>query len=154
MDYLNPEKNTNDHIDTLLSVLGKRKYQLAVDGNDRIKGEYEKQIRPIIRNRDESGFESRVLLYWLDACPRFPVPLDMGDELMTKIKGIVVERKESLDRIFVYVAIMANTKLVTNDGTHIIDRRKDLRKLAKKRDADNVNFMSSKNASEDLSNWS
>jgi hypothetical protein len=154
MDYLNPEKNINDHIDTLLAVLAKRKYHLCVDSDDRIKGEYESKLRSIVKNRDESGFERQVLLFWLDVSSRVPVPLDMGDELMVGIKGIVFERKESLDRIFVYVAIHADTKFVTNDGTHIVSRRKDLRKLAKKsRGSKNVDFPNSQTASQDLANW-
>jgi predicted nucleic acid-binding protein len=153
MDYLNPDKNTNDHIDTLLSVLAKRKYRLCVDATDRIKGEYEDKVRPIIQNQEESGFERQLLIYWLDASPKNPREVDMGDALMVGIKGIVEERKESLDRIFVYVAIHADTKLVTNDSMHIIKRRQDLRKLAKRRKAKSVDFMTSEQAASDLANW-
>jgi predicted nucleic acid-binding protein len=153
MDYLNPQKNTNDHIDRLLSVLAKRKYHLCLDSDSRIQGEYESKIRPIIKNRDESGFERQMLQYWLDHSPKHSVPLDMGDDVMTRIKGIVAERKESLDRVFIYVAIHADTKLVTNDSVHIIDRRRDLRKLAKRRTAHNADFMTSEQASADLGNW-
>jgi PIN domain nuclease of toxin-antitoxin system len=154
MDYLNPEKNTNDHIDTLLSVLAKRQYRLCVDADKRIEGEYEAQLRPILRNMDETkGFQRYVLQFWLESNPKERLPLDMGDELMTQIKKIIHERKESVDRIFVYAAITADTRLVTNDGKHIIERRKELKKLAKKRDADNVNFMISEAAAADLANW-
>jgi hypothetical protein len=155
MDYLNPDKNTNDHIDTLLSVLGKKKYHLCVDKDDRIKSQYEDRIRPIIKNRDEGGFERKVLEYWLDASPKLPMEVDMGDALMVGIKGIIVEQKESLDRIFVYVAILADTKLITNDGIHIVQRRQDLRNLAKKQKPKkkNVDFMTSEQAAGDLASW-
>jgi len=154
MDYLNPEKNTSDHIDTLLSVLAKRQYRLCVDSDKRIEGEYESQLGPILRNTDETkGFQRYMLQFWLESNPKELLPLDMGDELMTKIKKIIHERKESVDRIFVYVAISADTRLVTNDGKHIIDGRRELKKVAKKRDADNVDFMTSEAAAADLGNW-
>jgi hypothetical protein len=154
-DYLNPEKNTDDHIDKLLSVLAKRKYRLCVDEGGRIDGEYKVQIGPIIQNRDEGGFERQMLAYWLVDNPRIPIPTDMGDELMVQIKRIIIEIKETLDRIFVYVAIRGQSRLVTNDGIHIVARRKELRKAAKKDGApkDKVDFLHSLEATANLAEW-
>src|SRR6266446_5471146 len=152
-DYLNPEKNTNNHIDTLLAVLARKKYRLCVDEAKRIEGEYEAQLNPIIRNRDETDFARQMLQFWLVVNPKTPLPLDMDDDLMTQIKRVILERKDSLERIFVYVAIRGNTRLVTNDATHILDRRRDLRKAAKKVSADQVDFLHSVDAADTLGEW-
>jgi hypothetical protein len=146
-----PQKNTNDHIDKLLSILARRGYRLCVDDAKRIEGEYE--VGPIIQNRDETRFERQMLEFWLVLNPKIPISVAMGDDLMTQIKRVIVERKESLDRIFVYVAIHGNTRMVTNDGQHIIDRRRDLRKLAKRRSAHDVDFLTSEQASDGLADW-
>src|SRR2546423_13504212 len=89
-DYLNPEKNTNNHIDTLLAVLARKKYRLCVDEAKRIEGEYEAQLGPIIRNRDETDFARQMLQFWLVVNPKTLFPLDMGDELMEHLKRIIV----------------------------------------------------------------
>jgi hypothetical protein len=152
-DYLNPDKNKDDHIDKLLSVLAKRRFRLCVDADKRIENEYDTQLGPTIRNQDEARFERQMLQFWLVLTPKTTYAVNMGDDLMVQLKRVIMEHKESLDRIFVYVAITANTKMVTNDGKHIVDRRKDLRRLAKKRSADLVDFLTSQGALDDLANW-
>jgi hypothetical protein len=149
--YLNlaPEWNHDHHIDQLLSALQRKKVCLCLDSNNRIAGEYELKIKPIIRSRDESGIERFVLSYWMLYCPRDVVPTDESDERMTIIRKVICE-KEPVDQAFVYVACARDCKLVTNDDAHILSRRSQLRKDTKRHRGQNSDFISSRQAAADL----
>jgi hypothetical protein len=155
----NTEKNTNKHIDSLLGELLKRSYQLCIDESDRITGEYETRLVPIIKNSDDTDDRRRLLEYWILANPKLPpYPIDFKDALMKAIKIIIHEKSETIDRVFVYVAISSDTRILSNDqhivgSKNIIGRREDLAKLAKKEKKKAVAFLMSHEAANDIVNW-
>ena len=117
IDLLNPQKNTDRHIDQVLTYLYAQEIALIVDDKGRILGEYENQIRPRIENADEMSFEILILRAWISA-PRCVVSLDMKESLMQAISNIMPT--DSTDRIFVYVAFKEGKILISNDETHIV----------------------------------
>ena len=149
--YLNlsPEWNEDHHIDRLLSALQRRHVTLCVDSNNRIAGEYETKIKPMILSRDETGLERFVLSYWMMYCARKVVPTDEGDQRMNIIKREIHEH-EPVDHSFVYVACAEDCKLVTNDQGHILSRRGPLRRATRGHRGDNTDFISSRQAAVDL----
>jgi hypothetical protein len=156
-DFLNTGeegKNKDDHIDRLLVGLAKRHYRLCVDDQNRIDNEYKNQIGPTIAKLNETDMARYVLDYWLNKAQRETVPLDMQDALMKRIAGVIIEHKESLDRILIYVAIKSNTILITNDEAHIVSRRKGLRKIAKREGSKNFDVLSSAEAAGVYLSWS
>ena len=149
--YLNltPDWNEDHHIDRLLAALQRRGVELCVDGNNRIAGEYDVKIKPIILSRDETGLERFVLTYWMLHCPRKIIAMDEGDYCMKRIEREIPE-PEPVDRAFVYVACVGDCKLVTNDNGHILSRRADLRKATKEYRGDKTDFISSRTAAAQL----
>ncbi len=118
---LNPDFNTDDHIDELLTTLFRDKVLLIVDSDGRIEAQYENRIAPKFRNASEKGNNLSVLRLWfvigIDARKR--VNVNLNDGLMGEIDKII-RRSEKIDRIFVYVAFKEGRILTTNDETDIV----------------------------------
>lgn len=139
---LNPQKNTDDHIDTLLGSLIRDGVNLIVDEDRRIEGEYENRIKPMFRNISDEDIKLHLLQFWIEfqIDNRKRVCVSHNDRLMMAIKGVITEKEESVDRIFVYVAFKCDRILITNDGEHIIkgkskerpERRRTLLKNTRK----------------------
>lgn len=117
---LNPKYNTAGHISELLAHQGLRTACLLVDRDDRIFGEYRHHLERRIIDLDDTGNEIHILRYWILEAPRCVVELDMTDRLMRSIRNVVFEASESVDRIFVYVALKTGSLLITNDDRHIL----------------------------------
>jgi hypothetical protein len=149
--YLNlaPEWNADHHIDLLLAALQRRGVTLCVDSNNRISGEYESKIAPIINSRSETGIERFVLTYWMLICPRKTVATDEADQRMGRIKREIHEH-EPVDRALVYVACAEDCRLVTNDHGHILSRRSALRKATKGYRGNSTDFVSSQDAAKSI----
>ncbi len=118
---LNPDFNTDDHIDELLTTLFRDKILLIVDSDGRIEAQYEDRIAPKFRNAAEKGNNLSVLKSWfvigIDARKR--VDVNLSDELMGEIDKII-RRSERIDKIFVYVAFKNGRILTTNDENDIV----------------------------------
>ena len=120
LHLLNPLENVDSHITTLLTHLQTQSIVHVVDEGERIQGEYLNQIGQILARSDELGTEGDILRYWMmEATPR-RVPLNLQDNLMRAIRGVVVEPSEQVDRILVYVAFQTGSVLISNDETHIV----------------------------------
>ena len=117
---MNPQENTESHINRLLTHLQEHDIGLVVDTGGKILGEYEKEISPIIRNNDDVRNEIYILRYWTQFAPCVDVTVDGNENLMTQIKRVIVERSETVDQTFVYVALKRGNMLISNDGTHIV----------------------------------
>ena len=117
---LNPQMNVDHHIDAVLSHLSVNRIILAVDDGGRIAGEYQHILEPIIRNANDQGPELYMLRYWMTMAPRITVPVDFASDLMIAIRNVIIEMTESVDRIFVYVALSLQSSLVSNDVNHIV----------------------------------
>ena len=91
---LNPEKNTNNHIQKLLTSLKERDICLIVDEGKRIEGEYENRIGPKLRNTSDTNHIRLLLEFWFvrKINHRKRVPVDAMDELMKGIKQIIIEK--------------------------------------------------------------
>lgn len=116
---LNPQINLDGHINTLLVHLQEQGIALLVDDRNRISGEYNDRIGPIIRNSDE-GNEVYILRYWILNALRVGMAIDRNGRLMSAIRRVIVEQSGTVDRIFVYVALSQGKVLISNDGTHIV----------------------------------
>ena len=117
---LNPKKNKEGHINSLLGHLQEKGVALLVDDRKRIAGEYGDRIVPIIRSTDDTRNEVHILRYWILGAPRLCIEIDRTGDLMAAIKRVIVERSEVVDRIFVYVAFSQGKVLVSNDDVHIL----------------------------------
>lgn len=116
---LNPQINVNGHINTLLVHLQEQGVALLVDDRNRISGEYNDRIGPIIRNSDE-GNEIYILRYWILNALRVSLAIDRSDRLMSAIRRVIVEQSGEVDRVFVYVALSCGKVLISNDKAHIV----------------------------------
>lgn len=147
IDLLNPQKNTDRHIDQVLTYLYAQEIALIVDDKGRILGEYENQIRPRIENADEMSFEILILRAWISA-PRCVVSLDMKESLMQAISNIMPT--DSTDRIFVYVAFKEGKILISNDEADIVDRRQrllnDTRRIRRRIGSNEADILTSQEA--------
>jgi hypothetical protein len=137
----NPQNNLDDHIDALLRHLVERRVALCADKGGRMFGEYQQQLSPFFRKSDE-GQKVIWLRYFLILAERTEVTVDFGGALMVSIRKHI-PFAESSDRIFVYVAIISDCVLVSNDLGHITDHRNNLRKCARKHGSDSTDFVDS-----------
>ena len=117
---LNPQENVNNHISELLIHLQERNTYLIVDDGNRIYGEYDNKLTPMIENADDIGPELYLLRYWFLDAPRKDVNVTLNDNMMTAIRNVIIELSENVDRIFVYVAFKQGNVLISNDLTHIV----------------------------------
>ena len=155
---VNKQVNTDGHINTLLGNLGLLGMALLVDDQSRIVGEYTHHIVPMIKGIDEKLGEKYILNYWMNIAPRISIPIDGADRLMKAIRKEIKEPSESVDRIFVYVALSQNKMLVSNDRRHIVvgpareslkgPRRKRILRNAKKYRGKDSRILTSREASE------
>lgn len=143
---LNPDMNSNSHIDKLLGCLIQSQYQLLVDSTKKIANEYRQIIIPIIRNIDETKPQLPLLRFWMNPDIRHQVDLDQLDKLMQQIIKVIHEINEHADRAFVYIVCAADSLLVTNDRVHILGRRKELLRRTKKSRGPNTDIQSSLDA--------
>ena len=116
---LYPQENINSHINGLLGHLYAEKVCLIVDDGNRILDEYNHRIGPRFRNADEESNEIYLLRYWILYAPKLSTSV-ANDQLMNKIRQVIVEPGEAVDRILVYVAFKQGKALISNDRMHIV----------------------------------
>jgi hypothetical protein len=143
---LNPDVNSDLHIDKLLGYLSMERYKLLVDSTRKIGNEYQRMIIPIILNTDDTGQKLQLLRYWMIHAVRYHVELIQSDTLMQHIRRIICEIAEHTDRAFVYVVCKMDSMLVTNDHTHIVGRRSELLKKTKRERGPNTDIKRSNDA--------
>ncbi len=117
---LNPRQNVDGHINSLLVHLQENDIALLVDDRERIAGEYNHHIGPIIQRVDDLSNEIYILRFWLLAASRISTAVYLTDPLMMTIREVIMEPSEVVDRIFVYVALSHGKLLVSNDTMHIV----------------------------------
>jgi len=139
---LNPQENTDNHIDKLLGTLATDKVGLVVDKERRTENEYKNRFILMFKNSSEKNTQQLSLLrYWIipQVGNRKRISVSNRDQLMEAIRGVITEN-EAVDRIFVYVAFKSDRILITNDRRHIIkgglrekpERRKALLRKTRK----------------------
>lgn len=138
--------NEDSHIDDLLGHPEVRKLSLCVDTTNKIGAEYQTKLDPIVRKEDDTRTEIYILRFWMNMCPREPILTDPTDALMARIREVIPERNENADRAFVYVACRGDCCLVTNDGEHILPRRKKLWRRTQRERGENTKFLTSREA--------
>ena len=164
---LNPQRNTESHINELLSHLQEQEVSLVVDkgggmDNDgRILDEYHNRLEPILRNIDNSRAEMYILRYWTRYVDRISVTVNLTDTLMRAIRNVIPGNSEGVDRIFVYVSFSLGKILISNDETHIVigapgernqpPRRDRLRRSTRRLRPDGADILTSKEAYDEIS---
>lgn len=144
------EKNPDGHIDKLLSYLLKEGFMLLVDSKGKIAKDYAAQVIPIIKTGYEEGNQRILLTGWMLPDRHTTVESYPTDQLMTAIKSVIHEVAEHADRAFVYVACKSKSDLISNDEIHILERRGDLLKAAKKVGYKSTEIVSSREACEGI----
>ena len=158
---LNPQRNTDLHINELLSHLQEQRVALIVDNGERILDEYDNRLDPILRNIDSSRAEMYILRYWTRYVDRISVTVNLTDTLMRAIRNVIPGNSEGVDRIFVYVAFQSGSVLISNDETHIVvgppgernqpPRRDRLRRSTRRLRPDGADILTSKEAYDEVS---
>ena len=131
LHLLNPTNNPDSHIDQLLAHLAKSKARLQVDEHGKIAAEYIEKIVPCVQNADDIGIERVILKYWMFQAPRDEVSIELGGQILSRLKQIIFPKDETVDRMFVAVAATAKCDLITNDNIHILPNRTKLRQRTK-----------------------
>lgn len=121
LHLLNPQENMDSHINRLFQYLQRLRVALLVDDNGRILGEYNHHIVSRIQSLDETGNESYILRYWIDVAKHQETFVAGDDALMMAVRQVIVEQSETVDRIFVYVALKVGKILISNDRRHIVE---------------------------------
>lgn len=142
----NSQENPDSHIDQLLMHLAKSDPRLCVDSTRKIGNEYEEKLGPRIRNESEQNIAIYLIRYWMNDDVRQVVEVDHQGPLMHRIRRVIVEPDEHVDRAFVYVSCQGDCPLITNDNQHILGRRGHLRKATKGYRGPNTDFISSRQA--------
>ena len=142
--------NEDGHVDMVLSHYLLKDYQLLVDSTGKIGLDFKKIIIPILTGASEEGTQLTLLRQWMMPERHQVVDLQPTDLLMRAIRSVIYEPSESPDRAFVYVACKNGTDLISNDEIHILGRRGDLLKAAKKAGYKSTEIVSSKEAYEGI----
>lgn len=116
----NDRENHEQHIDKLLRSLMSDSVDLCLDKSKFIATEYEEKLSRRIRESDDTGIRLQILRYWMDNDTKREVAIERTGDLMRNIKGVIHENRESVDRMFVAVAFVADVVFVTNDDIHIL----------------------------------
>ena len=134
MHILNPQKNTDEHIDQLLEQLSDDGIKLLVDDGERIINEYSRCLDEMIEGM-ELDSRQLLLLYWLDVQNHKSIKIIPKDTLMISIKKIIPPKKgkSRTDCYFVYVAFKEGRILITHDEGDIGKRCEELFNISKKR---------------------
>lgn len=112
--------NQDSHIDKILDVLQKDEIRLLIDNKKKIASEHTKYLLPILEGSDEVDTKRILLRYWLLDQDPVEVDLDIRDQLFQKIKEVIHEGGEAVDRVYVYVSHRVGKPLITNDELHIL----------------------------------
>ncbi len=112
--------NADSHIDNLLDAMQAASVVPILDSQNKIGSEYLAYLHSIMKEEDEMDTKRLILKYWIiDADPAV-VQFDTNSELYKRIKKVIHERDEAVDRAFVFVAFSRGTVLITNDRRHIL----------------------------------
>jgi hypothetical protein len=122
---VNNDANLNDHITHLLLRLRQKEHKLHVDAGNRVTKEYAQEISPILTSSKDIGVARILLRHWMDNDHHDPVVIDYTGPLLSRIHQ-VIPRNERVDAILVAVGITGNSRLVTNDGEHILGHKAHL----------------------------
>lgn len=135
----NPPVQNCHHVEFLLITLLKP-CLLLIDKSEIIANEYIHRLKPYFKNSPNSDY-SKLIKGWLhpDHCKKVVITDHKHKVLKSRIKKIL-NTNDSVDTAFICVAIIKDTRLITNDRSTIIDqgnqknsrRRDKLLKLAKK----------------------
>ena len=117
---LNPQNNTDSHINRLLEHLVRERTILVVDAQGLVASEYRQQLGRRLGESDSVRNEIQILRYWILRAQRRQVPVNDDDDLMNAIYDVIEEVDENVDRAFVYVAFQQGTTLISNDLRHIV----------------------------------
>ncbi len=152
---LNPAENINNHITILLQSMIDDKVGLIVDKKGVIKGEYLDRLIPRIKESYDKGYNFIFRYYFTQYTKELQVSVEQNDALMTKIKEIIPN--VSRDRVFIYVALIKDKVLITNDRKDILDkgnirnkRRNQLLKMANQQGYKSANIYDSLEAHGEL----
>ena len=124
--------NNDGHIHYLLKTLRDKGFSLLADKKGMIFKEYRDHIlREKFLKNPHIEVEAYLLTYWLVTEPT-KVSVDCNSTLAKEIKKIIVEQNANVDRLFVHVAFKKESSLVSNDKSHIVNRREQLKVLSSK----------------------
>ena len=122
-------ENTGKHINNLLLFLMKHETYLLVDDGGEIAKEYKYHLnKPKFKEAYDKKDEVHIMGYWMNPDIRKKVSV-VKNGLWINIKSVIFEPKEMIDRILVYVAFVSKRVLISNDNTHITNRRGQLQEV-------------------------
>ena len=116
---LNPQKNTQCHIEFLLHTLYDDCIYLIIDKGGKIWGEYETSIVNEMTNGHKNSEHNELIRGWLHQDRNLKI-VDTPHDVMDAIKNIIGQSKTK-DATFVCVAMVSDKTLITNDRADIID---------------------------------
>ena len=121
--------NEDRHVHKLLRIPRESNIALLVDDCGRISKEYKHHLQPEKLEANQKTNEAQIIRYWMHLAPREKVSVDQETQLWDKINRIIYEENlgEEIDRTFVYVAFNKGRILISNDRTHIVNRREQLK---------------------------
>ena len=147
LHLLNRQEDPDSHIDHLLIHLAREGYVLCVDSLGKISAEYQEKIEPALKDASDMGIARILLSHWMKG-ERIQVTIDLQGALISAVKEVIPERNETVDRLFVAVSCTQPCALVTNDDTHILSRKRELRRKTRKWHKGELEIMNSREARE------
>jgi hypothetical protein len=144
-----PVKNGDGHIDSFLRKFSEQKRKLCIDKvgagqKSRIIDEYRSRLEHHLKGIAERGLLLQWLRYVLVLAERIEAPVNLGDSLGKRIAPTMNRvRAERSDQVFVYVACVLDSVMVSNNSRHVTDLRSALLQCARHVGSRNTDFLSS-----------
>ena len=144
-----PSRNADGHLERLLRKFSEQTRKLCIDRpvagrKSRIIQEYNHRLQFHLKAMDERGQLAQWLRYLLVLAERVDAPANLrdglGSRLVPKMNRVGAERS---DQVFVYVACVLDSVMVSNNSRHVTDLRLDLRRCARSIGSNNTDFLSS-----------
>jgi hypothetical protein len=145
-------RNADGHLERLLRKFAEQKRKLCLDrpvagGQSRIMGEYNHRLQFHLKAIHEQGHIAQWLRYLLLLAERVDAPVNLSDALGTRVAAQMNRvRAERSDQVFVYIACVLDSVMVSNNSRHVTDLRRALRRCARSVGSDNTDFLSSPQA--------
>ncbi|MEI6177924.1 MAG: hypothetical protein WCS43_13620 [Verrucomicrobiota bacterium] len=140
--------NADGHITALLTKVIEQRRTLYFDTGNRLATEMTHRLDHYKKHREMGNFQN--VFRGLGMLPKQTVPVDHQSGLMLCIDRCVPGHTEQSDKVIVFVAVMSDTVLVSNNDRHITNHATCLKKCAKRHAKTKPEFWNSQTANANI----
>ena len=144
-----PAMNVGGHIGELLRKFSEQKKKLCIDRpvgsrKSRMIQEYQHRLQSRLDAIDQQDQLYEWLRYVIVLAERVDTPVNLADVLgHCLVPQLNRVRAERSDQVFVYVACVLDSVMISNNSRHVTNLRPGLRRCARRAGSSNTDFLSS-----------